>query len=58
MLLEFDNDGLEVGQGTDSGERRYATGPHCATEAGQQQGRLNHFEENAAVKPEAGLPLV
>src|SRR5580692_7088333 len=58
MLLEFFNDGLEVGQGTDSRQWRLISGPQGAAEAGQQKSRLNHFQGNAVVKPEASLALV
>src|SRR5580692_3648503 len=58
MFPEFFNDGLEVGQGTDSRQWWHVSGPHRATEAGQQESGLNHFKGNAAVKPDASLALV
>jgi hypothetical protein len=58
VFQEFFNDGLEVSQGTDSRQRRHVGGPDGATEAGQQESGLKHFQGNAAVKPEASLALV
>ena len=58
MLPEFFHDGLEVCQGADSRQWRQVGGTHGAAEAGQQESGLNHFQGNAAVKPEASLALV
>jgi hypothetical protein len=45
MFQEFLNDGLEVGQGTDSRQWRHVSGPHRTAEAGQQESGLNHGPE-------------
>jgi hypothetical protein len=58
MFTEFLNDGLEVGQGTDSRQWWNVSRPHSTTEAGQQESGLDHFQGNAAVKPDASLALV
>src|SRR5207244_2420610 len=58
IFQEFFNDGLEVGQRTDSRQRWHVNGACGAAEMSQQESSFDHGKGNAAVEPTPSLALV